>query len=109
MFKVRFDNAAIISLAAMIRGAEPAFPSNRPFLPRPPHVTDITPRQQRARKNQLNQAANRHRRAGLRGPDERARQYQINGLTNWQRSKWAQAGYPPNRVEEFLCLNRRAV
>ena len=90
----------------MMRGAEPAFPSNRPFLPKSPHERNITPRQGRARENQRNQMANRRKRAELRGPDVAARQRQINGMTNWQRTKWAQAGYPQNRIEEFLCLSR---
>ncbi len=107
MFKLRFDHAAAAALAAMIRGAEPAFPSNRPFLPRPPAERDITPRQRRARENQINQAANRERRAELRDPDETARQRIVATMTSWQRSQWAKAGYPKNRIGEFAELRRR--
>ena len=108
MFKVRLDLAAITALSAMVRGAEPAFPSNRPFLPNPPHERDITRRQQRARNNQSNQADNRRKRAGLRDPDEAALQHQINGMTNWQRSQWGRAGYKPGQVEKYLCMRKPA-
>lgn len=28
-------------------------------------------------------------------------------MTNWQRTQWARAGYPKDRVDEFLALERR--
>ena len=110
MFKVRFDLAAATALVAMIRGAEPAFPSNHQFLPKPPHVRDATPRQQRARENQRNQLANRKRRAELRDSDETARQAVIAKFTNWQRNQWATAKYPQDleRLRKFAAMERRA-
>lgn len=99
-------NFAAIGLAAAMSGAAMALPSNAPMLPKPPHVLDATPRQKRALENQRNQAANRKRRAEKRDPDEAARQRRINGMTNWQRSQWGRAGYPKNRIEEFLCMAR---
>ena len=110
MFKVRFDLAAATALAAMMRGTQPAFPTNRHFLPKPPHVRNITPRQERARENQRNQAANRRRRAEMFDPNGTAQQVVIAKMTNWQRSQWGRAGYPQDmdRLHKFAAMERRA-
>lgn len=47
-----------------------------------------------------------HRRA--RAQTWPAWQADVQRLTNWQRNQWARAGYPRDRVGDFLLLQRRA-
>lgn len=54
----------------------------------------------------------RHRLARLAGIRERRalnaeEQSRINKMSNWQRNQWARAGYPKDRIDEFVAMERR--
>lgn len=38
--------------------------------------------------------------------DQKTNAHHINRMTNWQNTKWSQAGYPKDRVEEFASMER---
>jgi hypothetical protein len=65
--------------------------------------THPTPAKRQQRREQT-QAAQRSARAGVSklsgGPFTRL----VDGMTNWQRSRWAQAGYPGLQAHEVAAV-----
>lgn len=103
----------MIAAAAML-GAQPAFPSNAPRMPRA-HVAReqaLSPRAKRlqerkaaglTRQRLLNQFYNDRKRREARA---RNAEFQaiVNTMTNWERNRWARAGYPGLREKDVQAV-----
>lgn len=109
-------------LAASMRGAQVALPSNEPKF-RMPSFAKLTPRNVRrrlkvrhARKRSAQWDNTRNHKANLldrmhrrnRETERCERQVVINKMTNWERNQWAKAGYPVE-PEEFTKYARAAM
>lgn len=115
---------AVGLLAASMQGAQLVFPSNVPVLKvpascyEPPDSRNIRRRRRRetSRKaamalgNTMGFAINRAKRMERRAQTNTRNQNAVVAkMTNWQRTKWARAGYPGGlkNVEKFAAMQRR--
>ena len=109
MRRPRADFAGI-ALAAMMRGAATAFPSNEPKLPLPPYLRVLDRRTRnrifaRAEARAENRRGQEKRRKKIaeyfsnKGNDWADRQKIINAMTGWQRTKWQRETDNDQRVE----------